>query len=270
VASELSVAEWLLLLAAGLLAGVINSVSSGGSFFTYPAMLLIGLPQIDASATTLAALVPGNFAALPEYADEVREQRHRYPSEMGTVFVGGALGIMLLLWTGAEIFERLVPWLILTATLLFAISPAVRRWAETSAPSLTDGLLGRFLLFLVSIYLTYFGSGSGNIVFALFTIRGFGGYLAANAAKNVAMTLGAALAGVIYAFFGLVLWSAVIPVAAGSAIGARYGSKVARRLPIPALRAFVIAFGLFVAGWQFLDPANGGFGGGCHTADLGC
>jgi len=248
----LSAAEWLLLFGAGLLAGVINSVSSGGSFFTYPAMLLIGLPPIDASATTLGALAPGNLAAIPEYRDEIRAQRHRYPSEMGTVFVGGVLGIVLLLWTGAEVFERLVPWLILTATVLFAISPSVRRWAETSAPSLTDGLVGRGLVLLVSIYLTYFGSGSGNIVLALFTIRGFGDFLSANAAKNVAMTLGATLAGVVYSFFGLVSWSAVLPVAVGSAIGARYGSKVARRLPVPALRAFVIGFGLFVAAWQFL------------------
>lgn len=247
----MSATEWLLLFGAGLLAGVINSVSSGGSFFTYPAMLLIGLPPIDASATTLGALAPGNLAALPEYADEIRDQRHRYPGEMGTVLVGGIAGIALLLWTGAEAFERLVPWLILTATLLFAISPMVRRWAETSAPSLTDGLAGRALLFLVSVYLTYFGSGSGNIVLALFTIRGFGDFLQANAAKNVAMALGATLAGVVYSFVGLVVWSALVPVAVGSAIGARWGSKVARRIPVTALRIFVIAFGLFVAAWRF-------------------
>lgn len=215
-------------------------------------MLLIGLPPIDASATTLAALAPGNLAALPEYTDEIREQRHRYPGEMGTVFVGGVLGIVLLLWTGAEFFERLVPWLILAATLLFAVSPAVRRWAETSAPSLTEGGVGRALLFIVSVYLTYFGSGSGNIVLALFTIRGFGGFLQANVAKNVAMALGASLAGIVYSFFGLVNWMAVLPVAVGSALGARWGSKVARRIPVPALRVFVIAFGLFVAAWQFL------------------
>jgi len=249
--SQPALSELLLLAAAGVLAGMINSVSSGGSFFTYPAMLFIGLPPIEASATTLGALVPGNLAAIPEYAPEIRATRHLYPPAMATILVGGLAGTVLLWWTGADVFDALVPWLILTATLLFAISPAVRQWAETSAPTLTDGWVGALALGLVAVYLTYFGSGSGNIVLALFTIRGFGDFLSANAAKNVAMALGASIAGVVYGLVGLVSWWHVLPVAIGSALGARVGSRVARSIPISALRAFVIVFGLFVAAWQF-------------------
>lgn len=251
VFGDLTLLEVLLLVGAGTIGGIVNSVSSGGSFFTYPAMLLIGLPPIEASATTLAALAPGNMAAIPEYVPEIRAKRHLYPPEMGIVFVGGMAGTLLLWWTGADAFEVLVPWLILAATVLFAVSPAVRRWAERSAPSLTDGWVGAVLLLLVAVYLTYFGSGSGNLVLALFTIRGFGDFLSANAAKNVAMALGATIAAVVYGLVGLVSWWAVLPVAAASASGARFGSKVARSIPVPALRAFVICFGLFVAAWQF-------------------
>jgi len=101
----MSIGEWLLLLAAGLLGGVINSVSSGGSFFTYPALLLTGLSPLSAATTTLAALTPGNLAAVPEFWPEVKAERHRYPTELSIVFVGGLVGIALLLATGADLFE---------------------------------------------------------------------------------------------------------------------------------------------------------------------
>lgn len=244
--------EWLLLLTAGLLGGVINSVSSGGSFFTYPAMLLTGLPPIQAATTTLAALTPGNLAAIPEYWPEVRENRDKYPLELLIVFAGGVVGIWLLVQTGAEIFEDLVPWLILMATILFAISPRVRDWAQRSSPSLTDGWLGAALVFVFSIYLTYFGSGVGNIMLAMFTIRGFGSFFAANAAKNIAMTLGTVMAAVAYTYFGYIAWLQVIPVFLGSFIGGRYGARWARGIPLPILRGAIIGFGLFVAAWQFL------------------
>jgi uncharacterized membrane protein YfcA len=248
-----SVAEWLLLLGAGLVAGVINSVASGGSFFTYPAFLLTGLAPIAAATTTLAALTPGNLAAVPEYWPEVKAHREKYPRLLAVVTSGAVLGIALLLTTGSEAFDTLVPWLILTATAMFAMSPLIRRWAGVSAPSLTDGLLGTVILFVLSIYLTYFGSGVGNMFLAMLLIRGFGEFLSANAAKNIVMTLGTVMAAIAYTVAGHIDWIAAIPVLVGSAVGARFGSKWARSIPIRWLRMFIIGFGLFVAGWQFMS-----------------
>lgn len=240
-----------MLFAAGLLGGGINSVSSGGSFFTYPAMLVAGLTPIQAAATTVAALTPGNAAAVPEFWPEVQAQRHRYLRDLPIVIVGAATGIGLLLVTGSAAFESLVPWLILGATVLFAVSPAVSRWAKTSAPSLTGGALGAGMLGCVSIYLTYFGSGVGNIMVAVFSLRGFGDYLEANAAKNVAMTVGTALAAVAYTVAGLVSWSHVVPVLIASTISAAAGARWARLVPIPILRGVIVALGLTVAAAQF-------------------
>jgi len=247
----MSVTAWGVLLGAGVVAGMINSVSSGGSFFTYPALVVAGLTPIGAAATTLAALVPGNLAAIPEYATEARREQHRYPEIVIATIVGSIVGIVLLLTTGAEVFTALVPWLILAATLVFAISPQMHRWAERRAPGITDGRAGLGLLFPLTVYLTYFGSGAGSMILAFLVIRGFPDFLSANVAKNVLMTLGPAMAAVAYTVAGLVSWWHALPVLLGSAVGARVGSKLARFVPQGALRLFVIAFGVFVAVWQF-------------------
>jgi uncharacterized membrane protein YfcA len=248
----MSVGDFLILLVAGLCAGVINSVSSGGSFFTYPAMLLTGMPSITAAATTLVALTPGNVFAVPEYWPEFQANKDRYPKLVVIVMAGASMGTALLLAVGADVFDSLVPWLILVATLLFWLSPRIATWAQGSSPTLTSGALGSVLLFITAVYLTFFGSGSGNIFLALLLIQGFGDFFSANVAKNIVMTIGGVIAIVVYAIAGLIAWLPVIPVAVGSAIGARVGSRWARRLPISYLRAFVIVFGFFVAGWRFL------------------
>lgn len=247
----MSILEWVLLLGAGIVAGLINAVASGGSFFTYPAMLLVGLTPIEAATSTLAALTPGNLAAVPEYWPEVRENSHRYPGLIGAVVVGGLGGIALLLITGADGFEALVPWLILIATISFWFSPQLRELAVRRAPSLTHGRAGLALLLGLSVYLTYFGSGVGNLMFATLTIRGFGDFHRANAAKNIVMTVGTLMATVAYTIVGWISWLPVLPVLVGSAIGARVSSKVARHIPERELRIFVVLFGLFVAGWMF-------------------
>ncbi len=248
----MTVSEWLLLLAAGFAGGVINSVSSGGSFFTYPALLAVGLPSINAAATTLAALTPGNLAAVPEYLPEVRHDRSRYGRELPVVFVGAVVGIVLLLSTGADIFDSLVPWLILAATLLFAFSSRLQAVAQRSAPSVSDGGLGRSLVFALSVYLTYFGSGVGNMFTSLFLVRGFKDFFNANAAKNIVLTMGTVMATVAYGAAGLVGWSQLLPVFIGSTLGGAGFAKLARRVPLAALRALIVALGLSVAAYQFV------------------
>lgn len=243
--------DWLLLLGAGLLGGVINSVSSGGSFITYPALLVVGLSPIEAAATTLAALTPGNLAAVPEYRDEVRAKWHLYPSMLATVFLGCLVGVALLLNTDADVFDTLVPWLVLIATLAFAFSNRIHDWAVDRAPWLTHGRVGVVVLFGFGVYLTYFGSGIGNLMLAMLTIRGFGDFLSSNAAKNVVLTMGTVIASVAYTISGFIDWWAGVPVIVGSAVAGFLFARHARRLPLAVLRAVVIAFGLTVAAVQF-------------------
>ena len=248
----MDVLDWLLLLGAGLLGGVINSVSSGGSFITYPALLLVGLAPIEAAATTLAALTPANLAAVPEYRDEVRSKWHLYPPMLGTVFVGCLVGVALLLSTDTDVFDALVPWLVLTATLVFAFTDRIRDWAVRSAPWLTHGRVGVLVLFVFGVYLTYFGSGIGNLMLAILSIRGFGDFLSSNAAKNVVLTMGTVIASIAYTISGFIDWWASLPVILGSAVAGFLFARQARKVPLGVLRGVVIAFGLTVAVAQFV------------------
>ncbi len=244
-------AEWLLLLGAGLLAGGINALASGGSFFTYPALILTGLPPVSAAATTLTALAPANLVAIPEYLPEVRADRHRYPRELTIIVAGSALGIAALASTDNGFFETFVPWLILAGTAFYAASPWLRRWAERSAPNAATGPIGTAAMFVFATYLTYFGSGVGNVFIAMYTIRGFDTFLSANAAKNIAIGTGTLMAIVAYGLNGFVSWAALVPLAVGSVVGGWVSARAGRRLPVRAIRLATIAFGIFVAGWLF-------------------
>ncbi len=245
-------AEWLLLLGAGFLAGVINALASGGSFFTYPALILTGLTPVSAAATTLTALAPANIVAIPEYLPEIRSDWHRYPRELAIIIAGATLGIGALIRTDNGFFERFVPWLILAGTLFYAASPWIRRWSERQAPEAATGLVGTVAMFVFAVYLTYFGSGVGNVFIGMYTIRGFDTFLSANAAKNIAIAIGTVMAVVAYSATGFVSWSALVPLAIGSLSGGWLSAKGGRRVPVRAIRVATIAFGLFVAGWLFV------------------
>lgn len=244
--------DWLLLLAAGVLAGLINAVASGGSFFTYPALLLTGLSPIQAATTTLVALVPGNLAAIGPHRDELERHRGRWTTLLAVTVVGSAAGIALLFATGADGFEAAVPWLILLATGLFWFSPRLRAWAEQAAPGLINGTSGLVVLLVLSAYLTFFGSGVGYLFFAMFTVRGFDGFHGANTAKNVVMSVGVVMAAVAYTTVGWVVWLSAAPILIGSAAGGWLSARLARSIPLSTLRVFVLVFGLFVAGWSFV------------------
>ena len=118
----IDVAQNALLLGAAMVGGAINSVAGGGSFFTFPALVVGGLAPIAANATSTVALWPGSLASTWAYRKDVNGLREHLAGLTCVSLAGGLLGALLLLWTRNETFARIVPWLLLTATSLFAIS----------------------------------------------------------------------------------------------------------------------------------------------------
>ena len=130
---------WLLLLGAGLLAGAMNALAGGGSFFTLPALVLAGVPALDANASSTVALLPGALASVWAWREDLRPiEGVSLRALLLTSLVGGLLGSLLLLLTPRAAFEAVLPWLLLWATVMFAVGrrlgEALRRVTEGESP----------------------------------------------------------------------------------------------------------------------------------------
>ncbi|MEU7743449.1 sulfite exporter TauE/SafE family protein [Nonomuraea sp. NPDC049158] len=240
------VGEVLGLLGAGVAAGVVSTVVSLASIVSYPALLAFGLPPLTANVTNTVALMFTSVGAAVGSRPELAGQGGRVLRLGWVTALGGATGALLLLVTPARAFELIAPWLIAGASLLLVRRPTVRPGGE-------HGLLLRVALFVVSIYVGYFGAAGGILMFAV--LAGFLDQSPArlNAAKNMLSGLANAVAGLGFALFGPVDWGAAVPLAAGFLLGGWLGPKIVRRMPGQSLRYVAAACGVAVAiklGWD--------------------
>lgn len=237
-----------LLVGIGLLGGVWNAVAGGATLFTFPALMAAGLPPVVANATNFLALLPSNAAALPAYMRELREVG-RALVPLGLVSgLGAILGSVLLIYSDPSVFERLIPALILTATLLFAFGDAVRAKLLALAGGTRAGMVVYAGLFVASIYGGYFGAGLGIILLAVAQIMGYSDFHIANAIKNLLATSFSILSIVVFGVGGLIAWPQAFAMMAGSTVGGYLGGSLAKYANPRLLRGGVIIFGLVLSG----------------------
>ncbi len=240
----------LLVCGAAFVAGAINSVAGGGSLVSFPTLIWLGVPAIPANATNTVALVPGALASVFGYRRELRGADTRVMALVVPSFAGGILGAVLLYQTPADIFDRLVPVLILFATVLFmAQDPIQRRFNLTAVHDARSHWLSwtMFFQFLVGVYGGYFGAGIGILMLAAFSLMGHTDIHQMNGLKNI---LGAIINGIAAAYFiwvGLVVWPDALVMAVGAIMGATFGTGVARRLGRTAVRRIVVVVGFAMA-----------------------
>jgi uncharacterized membrane protein YfcA len=156
----------LVLFAGGLVAGGVTAVAGGSSFLTFPMLIAVGLPPLVANITNWIALMPGNFMALAAYRSELRDMRHEVRAHLVVSFFGGAVGCVLLLWTGEARFARAVPWLMLTALLFFALGEWIKGHLDRFRNP-DQRLSPRWILlfeFILMVYGGYFGAGVASCV----------------------------------------------------------------------------------------------------------
>ena len=241
------------LLASSAGAGVMNAMAGGGTILTYPALLLLGETAIAANATSTVALWPGAASSLYGFRKEVGEHREWLKTLFLPSLAGGAAGAILLLRTPARSFERLAPFLILFATVLFMLQGAVARWArkagrenEAAAPP-ARWVAAWLYQFGVGVYGGYFGAGIGILMLAVLGFLGLSDIHAANGLKNFfAMCIN----GVAAAYFivqGAVVWPAALVMIAGAIVGGYAGARFARRIGREKARAAVVVIGFLVA-----------------------
>ena len=231
-----------LLLVAAFVAGALNSVAGGGSILTLPALVFVGVPPVVANATGTVALLPGYIAGAWGFREDTEPPPGLSMLRLVVLsLVGGAAGAALLLVTSNDVFAVVIPWLLLAATLLFALGPKLREWTAGGAPSTAKATVG---VLLVAAYGGYFNGGLGILLLALFGLLGQTKLNAMNGLKNWVSALLTAIAVVIYAAGGLVLWPQALLMMVAATAGGYAGARVARRIPAPWLRGGIVLTGL--------------------------
>ncbi|MEG2048102.1 MAG: sulfite exporter TauE/SafE family protein [Comamonas sp.] len=243
-----------LLLAAAFVAGALNAVAGGGSFLTLPALVFTGMPPVAANATGTVALLPGYAASAWGFKEDMAAPPGLTMGKaIALSLVGGAAGAALLLFTPDDIFRKVVPWLLLAATALFAFAPQIRAWAAgknaTHAPTSTTK--ATLSMLAVAFYGGYFNGGLGILCLALFGLLGQTQLNAMNGMKNLVSALLTAIAVAIYAAGGIVEWKHALLMMVAATAGGYSGARVARKIPANVLRWGIVLTGLVMAALFF-------------------
>jgi uncharacterized membrane protein YfcA len=252
----------VLLFFAAVAAGVINSVAGGGGFITFPSLVFAGIPPVNANATSTVALWPGTVASSGAYRRELQYRTQwlaMAPLLIVSLF-GAVAGAMLLLHTPPRLFMRIVPWLLLGATLLFIfggrISQFIRARMHQHKRADALHLAGITILQLAtSVYIGYFGAGAGMIMLALFALMGMENIHNMNAFKTVLASVANGVAVITFIFAGAVAWPQAVVMIVGAAIGGYGGAYFAQKLDPVAVRRIVIVIGLAMTAYFFWRSA---------------
>lgn len=245
----MTIADVVLLFGAGVVGGLSGSIAGLASVATYPALLLVGLPPVTANVTNTVALVFNGIGSVWGSRPEIAGQEAWIKRILPLALLGGAVGAALLLSTPAEGFERIVPVLLMLASVAIVFPRNERRAARVGdhRDHRIQVALEAGAIFLITMYGGYFGAAAGVLLLALL-LRGGGATLAhANAAKNVILGVANAIAAVAFVFFAPVYWPAVVPMGLGCLIGSRLGPVVVRHAPATPLRILIGAAGAALA-----------------------
>jgi uncharacterized protein len=233
-------AHFIVPLVAAFAAGAMNSVAGGGSFLSFPGLLFAGVAPISANATNNAAMWVGTIGSTRGYREEVAEHRALLFEVVAVSVVGAVIGACLLLVTPQALFERMIPWLLLFATVVFAVSPRLTRRRE-AAPRHAPWQIA--MQFFVSVYGGYFGAGMGILMLAVLAFSGLPSFNAQNAIKNVLAFAINGVALVPFIIARVVDWRYALPMAVIALLGGYFGARFFRRVPQPIARGIVIAIG---------------------------
>ena len=238
-----------ILAVAGFAAGGVNGMAGGGSLITYPALLATGHGALVANVTNTVGIFPGYLGGAAGFRRELVSQRRRVRELAPVSLAGGLAGALLLLATPDATFEGVAPVLILGACALFAAQPWLARFVagrrhddhDPDGPVPRAALVG---VFAASVYGGYFGAGIGVIFLAILGTFLVDPLPRINSLRGVLSLLVNLVAVVVFCIGARVDWAAVAVLAGTSLVGGYLGARASLRLPVPVLRAVVLAFGL--------------------------
>jgi uncharacterized membrane protein YfcA len=237
----------LMLVGAGVLAGMLSSIVGGAAVVSYPALLASGLAPQIAVASNLLAVMPGTLLAAFADRTQLPPLNRAFAGLVFASITGAAIGAVLLMLTPVRVFEVLVPVLLGFATLVFAYAGRVRAWLKSRAKArgrdIAFNITSLKMLLPVSFYGGYFGAGVGVLLLGVFTLATGGDYRSANVTKNFVTSLNSMAAATIFVVQGAIAWPQTLAMMAGTVAGGLIGSYVARLMPQHVMRVFVVAMG---------------------------
>lgn len=246
-------ADAVLIAVAGFLAGGVNAVAGGGSLISFPALVASGLPTLDANVTNTTAVWPGYVGTATAYRSELADQRGRLRGLALTSILGGAAGSAILLVAPDDVFDAIVPFLVLFGSVLLAVQPRIAGYVKSRmVTGRRDAVQLHSAIFVAAVYGAYFGGGLGVILLAVLGIFVADHLQRLNALKSALAMIINTVALAAFALFGPVDWLSVAIVAPAALAGGYVGGRMARRLSPDALRTTVVVFGVAVAIWLFV------------------
>ncbi|MDX2256821.1 MAG: sulfite exporter TauE/SafE family protein [Pseudanabaenaceae cyanobacterium bins.39] len=245
---------------AAMAAGALNGIAGGGSFILFPTLLFVGISPIMANATNAIALLPGTLASAGAYRQEFAKDRRTlvYICILGAI--GGIAGAILLLRTPPSTFLKILPYLLLTATLAFAFSKRLTRWVESQQSRFANLQTIRtititILQLTVSVYGGFFGGGMGILFLASFALMGMTNINQMNAYKVMLTSCINAVIVIPFVNAGVILWQEAIIAAIASSIGGYISAYYAQKINPSIVRRFVILVGSALTIYFFLRQA---------------
>lgn len=234
-----------MIVVAGVLAGMINTVVGSGTLITFPVLIGLGVPPVTANISNSIGLVPGGASGAWGYRQELTGQRRRVLLLGAAALIGGAGGAVLLLVLPASAFTTVAPFLIGISVVLVVIQPWLKR---TLAARREDGAghsIGLwFGCLVIAVYGGYFGAAQGVIFLALMGILLTESLQRINAVKNVLSVIVKAVAAVVFIIVGGADWWVVLYLAIGTVLGGLLGARIGRKLPPVVLRGVIVVIGV--------------------------
>ncbi|HEY6951452.1 MAG TPA: sulfite exporter TauE/SafE family protein [Bacteroidota bacterium] len=258
LSSHFDIFHAAVLVIAGCIAGLMNSIAGGGTLVTFPALIYTGLPSIDANATSTVALLPATLGGTIGYRNKIRNILPWLKLFVPVSLLGGLIGGILLVQTPSRMFDAMVPFLILFATILFMAQASFNQifgirtvQAHNAAPS-RKWIYGSVLFqFFVAVYGGYFGAGIGILMLASLGMLGFEDIHEMNTLKVILGFLINVVAAVYFIISGLIHWPDAFVMACGTVIGGYGGAHYAQKVPQKKVRTAITLIGLAISAVMF-------------------
>lgn len=238
------------------IAGALNSIAGGGSFLSFPLLVFLGIPSVNANATNTVALWPGTLASTGAYRKALNaDLLKRMLPLMGITLAGSLAGALLLLKTRQRTFDQLIPWLLLTGTVFFNFRNSVTRWVSQhqrgEAPSAGKVSWVTLLQAPLGIYIGYFGAGVGILMLPLLSLMGVENIYSMSGLRTLLVTCGNAVAVTVFILAHAIYWPVALMMMVGAVAGGYSGAWLAQKLSQRAVGYLVIAIGYGMSAYFF-------------------